>query len=209
MQFCYQPGHESGCGHSNRCPHLGGASVGMLVEIVNTGEDGRLNLHRQLDAEREHNSKLVAENLLLEKALEQAKLELKLERQNKFATNEQKDQDDQASEEAPAAEGAKKRGAPVGHPGWFRPTPTEYDRLVEVAAPRRCPHCCSYVSTQDSADLIDHLQEDIVENVYQVVCYQHQAGRCDDCGRWVQQAGQDEILNSHIAYAVWRFGCGT
>jgi hypothetical protein len=40
-----------------------------------------------------------------------------------------------------AEAGPRKRGAPVGHPGWFRPTPTEYDALVEVAAPTDCPRC--------------------------------------------------------------------
>ena len=87
MQFGYYPGHESGCGHPKACAHLGGASVGYLVHIVNTSEDSRLNVYRQLDAERERNSELAREVLRLEKALEQAQLELRLERQNKFASS--------------------------------------------------------------------------------------------------------------------------
>jgi hypothetical protein len=43
-----------------------------------------------IDAERERNVKLVEEVQRLEEELAQAKLELKLERQNKFATNQQK-----------------------------------------------------------------------------------------------------------------------
>lgn len=216
MQFCYQPGHESGCGHSNHCPHLGGASVGMLVHLVNTSEGSRLVVHQQLDAERERISKLVEENSRLEEALAQAKLELKLERQNKFATNEQKNEetpaddnnDSPADADTPSADGPKKRGAPVGHPGWYRPTPTQYDWLVEVAAPSCCPQCGGSVSVVDSADAVDHLQEDIIDNVYRVVLYRHQAGQCDDCRRWVQKAGKDEILNSRIgpflrSRAVW------
>ncbi|MCP4784696.1 MAG: hypothetical protein GY878_14170 [Fuerstiella sp.] len=69
-------------------------------------------------------------NLQLEKELAQAKLELKLERQNKFATNEQKKDDSaddetaaESTDDSSAATEKKKRGAPVGHPGWFRPTP--------------------------------------------------------------------------------------
>lgn len=50
-------------------------------------------LHRAIDAERKRNSELVAEKLRLEQELAQAKLELKLERQNKFATNTQKSDD--------------------------------------------------------------------------------------------------------------------
>jgi hypothetical protein len=168
-----------------------------------------MQLLRQLDSERKRNSDLVDDLVRLEKELAQAKLELKLERQNKFATNEQKseDKDEPASELATEGE-AKKRGAPVGHPGWFRSTPTQYDSLVEVPAPGYCPHCRGMVSSPKSADAVDHLQEDIIDNVYQVVLYRHQAGQCDDCGRWVQKAGKDEILNSRIgpflrSQAIW------
>ena len=66
MQFGFYPGHENGCGHPRDCPHLGGASVGHLVHIVNSSENSRLLVHRQLDAERERNSKLVADVLRLE-----------------------------------------------------------------------------------------------------------------------------------------------
>jgi len=97
------------------------------------------------------NSKRVAENIHLEKELAQAKLELKLERQNKFATPQQKAESTagtEPSEEPPAAEKTKKRGAPVGHIGWFRPTPQRYDWLIEVPAPRRCSHCDGNVESQ-------------------------------------------------------------
>ena len=45
------------------------------MHIVNTSEDSRLNVFRQLDAEGERNSELVAEVLRLEKTLEQTQLE--------------------------------------------------------------------------------------------------------------------------------------
>ena len=89
MPFCFYPVHEHGCTNVSHCPHLGGAAVGTLVLIANSCGDTIGNLHKQLDAERERNAKLVEENLKLQEALEQAKLELKLERQNKFATNQQ------------------------------------------------------------------------------------------------------------------------
>ena len=52
------------------------------------------------------------------------------------------------------------------------------------------------------------MQEDVIENVYRVICYRHAAACCDDCGRWVEQAGKDEILGSRIgpylrSRAVW------
>jgi hypothetical protein len=67
----------------------------------------------------------VEENERLKRDLEQIKLELKLERQNKFATNQQKCEDESSAVE-PVSDDSRpkrKRGAPVGHPGWYRKTP--------------------------------------------------------------------------------------
>lgn len=205
MHYSYHPDNANGCGHPERCPYLDGAPLGFLVTLQSSGEETRVQLHRQLDAERKQVSDLVSENTRLKEELAQAKSELKLERQNKFATNKQKSAD---KDEPAASGGTRKRGAPAGHPGWFRPTPTQYDRLVEVASPRCCPQCGGCVSAVDLADAVNHFQEDIIDNVYQVVLYRHQAGQCDDCGSWVQKAGKDEILNSRIgpflrSQAIW------
>lgn len=201
MQFCFYPQHEHGCPHVSHCPHLGGAAVGTLVLNANTSGDTIAGLHRSLDAERKRNAKLVEENLQLEEALKQAQLELKLERQNKFATNQQKQAGDSAENKA-AEESAthepKKRGAPVGHPGWFRPTPTHYDWDVDVPAPSRCPHCQGHVTVCEASDPDEHLQEDILDGVYRVVLHRHPVASCDDCGAWVQQPGEGEILGSRI-----------
>ena len=201
MKFCFYPNLEQSCAKVRHCPHLGGAAIGSLVQIANHSEQTIEHLYRQLDAERERSSRLVIENQRLEKELEQAKLELKLERQNKFATNQQKNADaqqDPQPTEASTEEKKKKTGAPVGHPGWFRQTPTEYDWAIKVPAPRRCPHCDGKVSSLNLIDPVEHLQEDVIDNVYRVVCYQHEAAKCDDCGRHVQQAGEGEILGSRI-----------
>jgi len=200
MGFPFYPKHEHGCPNVSDCPHLGGAALGTLVLIANTSEETTARLHHAIDTERKRSSELLGKVVLLEEQLAQAKLELKLERQNKFATNKQKNEEDSSDDdttEAPAATGEpKKRGAPVGHVGWFRPTPTEYDWLVEVPAPSSCPHCEGQVTANPS--LVDHLQEDIIENAYRVVCYRHEPGQCEDCGRWVQKAAKDEILGSRI-----------
>ena len=60
----------------------------------------------------------------------------------------------------PKGKTSRKRGAPIGHPGSFRPTPTEYDELVLVTAPARCPHCGGEVRSFPKHDPHDHLQED-------------------------------------------------
>lgn len=200
MKFCFYPNHQYGCEHVRHCPHLGGAALGTVVREANNNDEFLRYLHGTIDGQRECNDKLAEENERLKLELEQVKLELKLERQNKFATNQQKQSDDsrvdEKNESAPVE--AKKRGAPVGHPGWYRPTPREYDWIVDVKAPRRCPHCNGKVSILDAADAVEHLQEDILDGQYRVVLYRHEASCCDDCGKWVQQAGKDEILHSRI-----------
>ena len=213
MRFSFYPTLEQSCPQVNHCPHLGGAAIGSLVSITNSSGETAEQLRRLIDVERERHAKLVEDVLRLEKELAQAKLELKLERQNKFATNQQKREANSASDQAsdtspPADEPTKKRGAPVGHPGWFRRTPMEYDWLIEVPAPTRCPHCHGSVTAWPWVPPVDHLQEDIIENTYRVVCYRHEAACCDDCGKCVEQPGKDEILASRIgpglrSMAVW------
>jgi len=92
-----------------------------LVQIANNSGQTVQQRQIQLDAEQERNHKLVGENQRLEKELEQTKLELKLERQNKFATNKQKcadsEQDPQTTAALPEEKKAKKKGALIGHPG--------------------------------------------------------------------------------------------
>ncbi len=200
MNFCFYPKHEFACPQLKHCPHLGGAALGTLVHIANASGDSLDGLHRQLDAARQSVSNLVAENEALKREVERLKLELKLERQNKFATNRQRQSGAaQAKTSASPSEAQpRKRGAPVGHPGWFRPTPTEYDALIEVAAPADCPHCGGPVSVYTSQDPTDHLQEDLVAGRRHVTLFRHPEARCRSCRRWVQKTGEGEILGSMI-----------
>jgi regulator of replication initiation timing len=200
MTFSFHPKHEFACPKVSHCPHLGGASLGTLVLAANSSDATIDRLYRQLDAARESISKLVAENESHIQEIERLKLELKLERQNKFATNRQRQAgaDQSRPTEKPSQIGPRKRGAPVGHPGWFRPTPTEYDAFVEVAAPAACPHCGGPVRFYPSQDPSDHLQEDLIERCRHVTLFRHPAARCRTCRRWVQKAGDGEILGSMI-----------
>lgn len=202
MSFCFYPKHEHGCRHVGHCPHLGGASLGTLVLVANENEESRDYVYRQLDAARESISELVAEVESLKKQLAQAKQELQLERQNKFATNQQK-QADGNSASTPATDPCgkakkRKRGAPKGHPGWYRPTPSEYDLLVEVAAPRCCPDCQGPVSVYESLPKSEHLQEDLIDGRTHVTLFRRPKARCCSCRRWACQAGEGEILDSMI-----------
>jgi transposase len=201
MQFAFYPDHEYHCPRISHCPHLGNAALGTVVRLANRNLQEREATFRTIQAQREQISRHLAEIQRLENELAQAKLELKLERQNKFATSQQKSQSSATPESASSTEpkpDRKKRGAPVGHPGWFRPTPAEYDWTVDVLAPARCPHCAGRVTPQPDFKPLDHLQEDLIEGVYRVVLYRHVAACCDACGASVQQAAAGEILGSRI-----------
>ena len=89
MGFSFYPKHEHKCPHVSHCPHLGGAALGTLVLLANGEEQSRRALHATIDAERARNERLVAENERLQRELDQVKLGLKLERQNKFAISQQ------------------------------------------------------------------------------------------------------------------------
>lgn len=200
MKFCFYPRHEYACPQVGHCPHLGGAALSTLVSAASEHGQYLDMLHGQLDFERQQVTKLVAENERLTRALAQAKLELKLERQRKFTCGREAKDDPAGNPLASLGRGpsGRKRGAPVGHPGWFRPTATEYDQLISVDAPAKCPHCDCQVRNFPSYEPHDHLQEDVVDHVHQVVLYRHPAARCRACRRWVQQVGAGEILGSRI-----------
>src|SRR4030042_1949734 len=92
----------------------------------------------------------------------------------------------------------KKRGAPGGHPGWFREKPTHVDRTVEVSAPIICPYCKSRNLTPVEG-VSEHLQEDIVLQPRPFVTrYLHHEAFCSHCNRPVVQAAEGELLNAPI-----------
>ncbi len=210
--FCFYPKLEVGCPNVSHCPHLGGAAIGAVVHVANFSEQNReAHLHTIVTLEK-RNSELLSEVVDLQDQLEQAKLELKLERQDKFATSKQKngsgdseedeqDSEKEAVEESEPKEKAK-RGAPVGHPGWFRPTPTVFDWEIEVPARSKCQCCGSKNIIILDADPIDHFQEDIIDGGYCVVLYRHVAAKCGDCGKAAHRPGSGEILNSRIGPGI-------
>lgn len=92
----------------------------------------------------------------------------------------------------------RKRGAPVGHPGWLRPKPDQIDRTVHVPAPTICPHCQSDNLTP-MEETKEHFQEDIVIRPHTLVTgYRHGQAFCARCNRSVIQAGEGELLNASI-----------
>lgn len=93
MSYTFYPRKDDPCPNVGHCPHAGGAAISVLVLRGNDNEEYHRYLNGTIDAQREQISKLVQENQKLESDLAQAKLELKLERQNKFATSKQVSRD--------------------------------------------------------------------------------------------------------------------
>jgi len=119
--------------------------------------------------------------------------------QRQFKSNKNRNrQSSNDSADNCSAQAKKKRGAPKGHPGWFRRKPDHVDKTVVVAAPDICPHCaCTDLSPIEK--IKDHLQEDIVlQPRPQVTNFKHHQAFCPQCNRPVIQAAEGELLNCKI-----------
>lgn len=90
----------------------------------------------------------------------------------------------------------KKRGAPFGHPGWFRKKPEIIDEEIEVHV-KRCPYCGGEHLTR-CAKYDEHIQEDIVIPRVKVSKYRHWRYYCNKCKRISSGIGRDEIPGSYI-----------
>jgi len=135
---------------------------------------------------------------------ENAELKAKLQalHRRQFKPNKKKEAETEGKDvegNSPSNDGEKKkRGAPVGHPGWVRPKPNHIDQTVHVPAPRICPHCQSDDLTP-MEERTEHVQEDIVIRPQTLVTrYLHGQAFCARCNRPVVQAGEGELLNAPI-----------
>lgn len=197
MHFVFYPKHEFGCPHVSHCPHLGGAALGALVDAADEQTEWTDGLCRQVDSLRAENTAKYHKIEEMTARIEQLERELKAERQKQFKCKKEESGATDLPDAAPAP-GPKKRGAPQGHPGWYRKRPRGCDRLVLVSAPCQCPHCKGSVKARPDRPFYDHLQEDWIDGKRVVVCYRHEAGRCRRCRRWVRQAGPGELLRAMI-----------
>jgi len=92
----------------------------------------------------------------------------------------------------------KKRGAPRGHPGWYRKKPHSIDLVVEVPAPKQCPHCGTG-NLKPVAQVWEHIQEDIVlQPRAQATLFNHAQAYCPCCDQEVVAPAEGEILNAPI-----------
>jgi hypothetical protein len=188
-----QPPANYQCPYHNCCPHLQGLSTEFVfAEYQNAHEEylehwkARDELNEQLDQMRNYTQELESQNAELK-----AKLTALHRRQ--FKANRK-----QPPATAPQPQAVRKRGAPKGHPGWYRVKPAHIDQTRTVAAPDVCPHCHGTDLTP-IAEIKEHLQEDIVlAPRTHVTCFKHHQAFCANCRRPVIQSAEGEMLNCPI-----------
>jgi len=139
---------------------------------------------------------------ILERENAQLKAKLQAVHRRQFKPNKKKEAEngrkDVGSGSSSGEREKKKRGAPVGHPGWVRPKPDRIDRTVHVPAPTICPHCQSD-DLRPMEERTEHFQEDIIIRPQTLVTrYLHRQAFCARCNRPVSQAGESELLNAPI-----------
>lgn len=196
------PPHDFECLYRHSCPYMDGLSTTWVLGEYRRGEDVYQEHLRIIDACGDE-LKLRDERIrMLERDNAELKARLQALHRRQFKPNKKKDAEtgEEENEEVSSSnEGRKKkRGAPVGHPGWIRPKPDHIDRTVEVPAPTFCPHCQSE-DLMPLEETTEHLQEDILIQPRSVVTrYLHGQAFCTRCNRPVVQAGEGELLNAPI-----------
>ena len=196
------PPHDFECLYRHTCPYLDGLSTTWVLGEYRRAADVYQEHLRIIDAFDGHLKVRDERIRILERENAQLKAKLQALHRRQFRRNKKKDAETGGKDgEATSLrnEGKKKkRGAPIGHPGWVRPKPERIDRTVDVPAPTICPHCQSE-HLRPREESTEHVQEDIVIQPQTVVIrYLHQQAFCPRCNRPVVQAGEGELLNAPI-----------
>jgi transposase len=173
------------CPYRHNCPHLERMSTTWVWEQYQEA----FELRSRMEAMEKRYQQRIAE---LEKTLleRDAKIaQLQLDHRKKFKANVKR----------PAIRGkTRRRGAPLGHPGWHRREPDHIDQVVHVCAPATCPHC-QHDSLLPCAELHEHVQEDIVLMPRtRATRFVHEQCWCPHCRREVYQAAPGELPGCDI-----------
>ena len=194
------PPYDYVCLYEHTCPYLDGLSTSWVLGQYRRADDV---YHEHLQIIDSFSAALkISEDRVRVLERENAELRAKYQalHRKQFKPNRKQGEADgeRGSAEGPGTAKPKKRGAPVGHPGWTRPVPTRIDRIVSVSRPSVCPHCGSDELTPENT-FHEHIQEDIVVKPQTVVTkYVHEEAFCPRCNRTVVGAGADEIPNAPI-----------
>jgi len=190
------------CLYRDSCPYLDGLSTTWVLGEYRRADD-EYQEHLQIIDHFYAGLKVRDDRIrVLERENAQLKAKLQALHHRQFKANRKKEAQTDGEDVKGASgsgEGKKrKRGAPVGHPGWMRPKPERIDRTVHVPAPTVCPHCQSHDLTPIE-ESTEHVQEDIVLQPQTLVTrYLHGQALCRRCHRPVVQAGEGELLNAPI-----------
>ncbi len=196
------PPHDFECLYRYSCPYLDGLSTQWVLEEYRRAHEVYQEHLRIIDLFDGHLKDRDERIRVLERENAQLKAKLQSLHRRQFKPNKKKEaQTGGKNAESPSSSnerGKKKRGAPVGHPGWVRPKPDHIDRTVKVPAPTICPHCQSN-HLRPIQETTEHVQEDIVIQPRTLVtCYLHGQAFCPRCNRPVVQAAEGELLNAPI-----------
>ena len=183
------------CLYKDCCPHLEGLSTHWVWEEYQRSHDQYLEHWQICDRLQENLEKARRVIKELEEENEDLKIKLTALHRKQFQSNKKVS----TAEPGNKSDGGKrKRGAPKGHPGWFRSEPRQIDKTVIVPAPERCPHCgCTELDFVK--EVKDHIQEDIVFQPRPIVTrFIHHQGFCSKCKRPVITAAKGELVNCQI-----------
>ncbi len=198
------PPYDFDCSYKHTCPHLDGLSTHWVLEEYRRAEDVYQEHLRIIDAFDGQLKTRDARIRILERENAELKARLQALHQRQFRPNKKKKEAENGPQGRegglPPGHGEikKKRGAPVGHPGWMRPKPDHIDRTVSVPPPTTCPYCQSD-NLRPLEEHSEHLQEDIILQPRTLVTrYLHGQAFCGRCHRPVVQPGEGELLNAPI-----------
>jgi hypothetical protein len=187
------------CPYQHCCPHLQGLSAQWVFEEYQNCADEHLEHWKVRDIQQQEIDKALEYIGKLEKQNQQLQAKLKALHQRQFKANKKEGQNPNSQTESRSApKGKKKRGAPKGHPGWYRRKPDHIDKTVIVPPPQVCPYCsCNELTWIQQ--LKDHIQEDIIlQPQTYVTNFSHHQAFCPKCDRNVIQAADGELLNCQI-----------
>lgn len=128
----------------------------------------------------------------LERENKELKLQLQELRQKYYGRKKKKDQ-----EKLGLAAGPRKKGAPFGHPGWYRKKPDPIDE-IETIVPCQCNACGSTNLQATTIPDEEHIQEDIILPKRVVKKFVHKVMQCQKCHALVRGRGKDEMPKSYI-----------
>jgi transposase len=193
------PPRDFVCPYKDNCPDLAGLSTTWVLGEYRRGEDSYQEHLRINDLLDQRLDSALKRNRVLERELAELRAKYQTLHQKQFKPNKKAISEKEKAVGLPDELGEKKKlGAPLGHPGWFRPKPGRTDRNIQVPGPERCPHCGSK-DLRPIDERLEHIQEDIVLIPQPIVTrYVHEQVFCTQCRKPVVQTAADEILHAPI-----------